>query len=87
MMKRVLLWAGLVLLLFLLCDCGTSSGETIAWSEKDWATAELPPTIDLTIGTLQQQSNENRRAEVVCSSGFSAFSRETIQEDARLLGC
>lgn len=42
MMKRVLLWAGLVLLLFLLCDCGTSSGETIAWSEKDWAMAELP---------------------------------------------
>ncbi len=42
MMKRVLLWAGLVLLLFLLCDCGTSSGEAIAWSEEDWATAELP---------------------------------------------
>ena len=31
-----------VLLLFLLCDCGTSSGEAIAWSEEDWATAELP---------------------------------------------
>lgn len=43
------------------------------------------PTIDLTIGTLQQQANENRRAEVVCSSGFSAFSRETIQEDAAFL--
>lgn len=43
------------------------------------------PTIDLTIGTLRQQANENRRAEVVCSSGFSAFSRETIQEDAAFL--
>ena len=43
------------------------------------------PTIDLTIGMLQQQANENRRAEVVCSSGFSAFSRETIQEDAAFL--
>lgn len=43
------------------------------------------PTIDLTIGTLQQQANENRCAEVVCSSGFSAFSRETIQEDAAFL--
>lgn len=43
------------------------------------------PTIDLTIGTLQQQANENRHAEVVCSSGFSAFSRETIQEDSACL--
>ena len=43
------------------------------------------PTIDLTIGTLQQQANENRRAEVVCSSDFSAFSRETIQEDSACL--
>lgn len=43
------------------------------------------PTIGLTIGTLRQQANENRRAEVVCSSGFSAFSRETIQEDAAFL--
>lgn len=89
MMKRVLLWAGLVLLLFLLCACGTSSGEAIAWSEADWATAELPaddlPIIDLTIGTLQQQANENRRAEVVCISDFSAFSRETIQEDSARL--
>lgn len=78
-----------VLLLFLLCDCGTSSGEAIAWSEEDWATAELPaddlPTIDLTIGTLQQQANENRHAEVVCSSGFSAFSCKTIQEDTAFL--
>ena len=89
MMKRVLLWAGLVLLLLSLCACGNSSGEAIAWSEADWAAEEMPaddlPTIELTIGTLQQKANENRRAEVVCSSDFSEFSRETIQEDAACL--
>ena len=47
MIKRVLLGAALVLLLLSLCACGTSLGGTlssgaIAWSEADWATAELP---------------------------------------------
>lgn len=94
MMKRVLLGTALVLLLFSLCACGTSLGGTlssgaIAWSEADWATAELSaddlPTIDLTIEMLQQQANENRRSTVACSSDFSEFSRETIQADVACL--
>lgn len=82
MTKRMLLGVTLVFLLLSLCACGTSSSGAIAWSEADWAAAELPvddlPTIDLTIEMLQQQANENRRSMVVCSSDFSEFSHETI---------
>lgn len=96
-MKKALLPALLIVLLLILCACGSdgepimwsSADEPIMWSEGTWETPESPvdalPTIDLTIEKLQQQANEYRRSTVECTVDFDSFPRETIEADANCL--
>ena len=88
-MKRIILVAAAVLMLFLVCACsGKSDAETVrSWTKKEWTEAANKDKIDALAALIEADRDDidAQKSAEISVSGFDDFF-ETLEDETLTLG-